>query len=66
LVDFCVHKDFRLTEKVGLAYRAEFFNLLNKANFAYPTTSIGSAAAGTITSIVGNARQIQFALRVHW
>ena len=64
--DFGVHKDFRLTEKVGLTYRAEFFNLLNKANFAYPSESIGSAAASTITSIVGNARQIQFALRLHW
>ncbi len=64
--DFGAHKDFRLTERVGLTFRAEFFNLLNKANFAYPSTSIGSAAAGTITSILGNARQIQFALRMHW
>jgi hypothetical protein len=36
--DFGLHKDFRLTEKFGLTYRAEFFNLLNKANFAYPST----------------------------
>jgi hypothetical protein len=63
--DFGAHKDFRLTEKVGLTYRAEFFNLLNKANFGYPNTSIGSATAGTITS-VGPGRQIQFALRLHW
>jgi hypothetical protein len=64
--DFGVHKDFRLTEKFGLTFRSEFFNFLNKANFAYPSTSIGSAAAGTITSIVGNARQIQLAMRLHW
>jgi hypothetical protein len=63
--DFGAHKDFRLTEKVGLTYRAEFFNFLNKANFGYPNTSIGSATAGTITS-VGPGRQIQFALRLHW
>lgn len=63
--DFGVHKDFRLTERFGLTYRAEFFNLANKANFGYPNTSIGSATAGTITS-VGPGRQIQFALRLHW
>ena len=40
-------------------------NDLNKANFGYPSTSIGSLSAGTITS-VGPARQIQFALRLHW
>ncbi len=64
--DFGVHKDFRITERIGLTFRSEFFNILNNANFAYPSTSIGSAAAGTITSIVGNARQIQFALRLHF
>ena len=64
--DFGAHKDFRVTEKIGLTFRGEFFNILNNANFAYPSTSIGSAAAGTITAIVGTARQIQFALRLHW
>ena len=64
--DLGAHKDFRITEKFGLTYRAEFFNVLNKANFAYPSTSIGSLAAGTITNIVTTGRQIQFALRLHW
>ena len=64
--DFGVHKDFRITEKFGLTFRGELFNVLNNVNFAYPSTSIGSAAAGTITSIVGNARQVQLALRLHF
>jgi hypothetical protein len=63
--DFGAHKDFRLTEKAGLTFRGEFFNFLNKANFGYPGSSIGSATAGVISS-VGPARQIQFALRLHW
>jgi hypothetical protein len=63
--DFGAHKDFRLTEKTGLTFRAEFFNFLNKANFGYPGSSIGSATAGVISS-VGPARQIQFALRLHF
>ena len=64
--DFAADKDFRLNERIGLQFRSEFFNLLNRANFGLPNASIGSAAAGTITTVVTNARQIQFALRLHW
>ena len=64
--DFGAHKDFRLTERFGLTFRGEFFNILNKANFAYPSTSIGSLTAGTITSVVTTGRQTQLALRLHW
>jgi hypothetical protein len=64
-LDFSAHKDFRLTERFGLTYRAEFFNSLNKPNFGYPNTSIGGLTAGTITT-VGTGRQIQMALRLHW
>jgi hypothetical protein len=64
--DFGGHKDFRLTERFGLTFRSEFFNILNKANFGYPSTGIGSPTAGTITSVVTTGRQIQFALRLHW
>jgi hypothetical protein len=64
--DFSMHKDFAITERMGLTLRGEFFNILNKPNFGYPNTSIGSAAAGTITSVVGTGRQTQVALRLHW
>ncbi|HZS53793.1 MAG TPA: TonB-dependent receptor [Bryobacteraceae bacterium] len=59
-------KDFRLTERFGLQFRSEFFNVLNHANFGLPNGSIGSTAAGTVTTVITNARQIQFALRLHW
>jgi len=64
--DLGADKDFRLSEKVGLQFRSEFFNILNRPNFGLPSGSIGSAAAGTITTVVTNGRQIQFALRLHW
>ncbi|MEO7141976.1 MAG: TonB-dependent receptor [Bryobacteraceae bacterium] len=64
--DLGAHKDFQLNERFGLALRGEFFNVLNKANFGYPNTSIGSLAAGTITYVVTTGRQIQIALRLHW
>jgi hypothetical protein len=64
--DLGAHKDFRVTEKFGLTFRAEFFNILNKANFAYPGSSIGSLTAGTITNVTTTGRQMQFALRLYW
>jgi hypothetical protein len=64
--DLGAHKDFSITERTGITFRAEFFNVLNKPNFGYPNTSIGNLAAGTITSVVTTGRQIQFALRLHW
>ena len=64
--DLGADKDFRLAETVGLQFRSEFFNILNRANFGLPSGSIGSAAAGTITTVLTSARQIQFALRLHW
>ncbi|MBV8820378.1 MAG: TonB-dependent receptor, partial [Acidobacteriaceae bacterium] len=64
--DLGAHKDFAITERTGITFRAEFFNVLNKPNFSYPNRSIGSVAAGTITSVVTTGRQIQFALRLHW
>ena len=64
--DFGAHKDFRLTERFALTLRGEFFNILNKPNFAYPSTSIGSLTAGTITNVVTTGRQTQVALRLHW
>lgn len=65
-LDFSLDKDFRITEALGMQFRVESFNLLNHPNFGIPGTSIGSATAGTITSVVTNARETQFAARFHW
>jgi len=46
-----------------LQFRAEFFNLFNTPQFDLPNASIGDPGAGRITGIVGNPRQVQFALR---
>ena len=64
--DLGVDKEFRMNDRFGLQLRSEFFNLLNRPNFGLPNANIGSAAAGTITTVVTSARQVQFALRLHW
>ncbi len=69
--DFSVLKDTPIREKVNLQFRAEFFNLLNGANFNSPNavafTPTGvSPTAGLITSTSTTARQIQFGLKLLW
>jgi hypothetical protein len=62
-VDWSMFKDFSMSEKWKLQYRAEFFNLFNTPQFDLPNPSIGNANAGVITALVGPNRQIQMGLR---
>ena len=65
-----IAKDTKLGEKTSIQFRAEIFNILNHTNFNVPAQGIfsssGAVAAnqGTITSIVGTSRQIQFGLKL--
>jgi len=62
------------SENTNVQFRAEFFNLFNRANFASPTDNLtvfdpaGNPipSAGLITSTQTPSRQIQFALKVIW
>ncbi|MBL8213943.1 MAG: TonB-dependent receptor [Bryobacterales bacterium] len=62
-LDFSLFKAFVLREQMRLQFRAEFFNLFNTPQFDAPNASIGSPNAGIITTVLGNPRQVQFALR---
>ncbi len=69
--DFSTVKDTRIHERLTLQFRAEIFNLLNRANFNTPNliafTPTGvSGTAGAITSTATTARQVQFALKLLW
>jgi len=69
--DFSAVKDTLIHERWSLQFRAEIFNLLNRANFNTPnlivfTPSGVSGTAGAITSTSTTARQIQFGLKVLW
>lgn len=69
-LDVNVSKDTKLTEGTTLQFRAEFFNILNHTNFNVPAQGIFNTAGtvnanqGTITSIIGTSRQIQFGLKL--
>ena len=75
--DFSVLKDSKLRERLNLQFRAEIFNLLNRANFNTPNLIVFtpptasnpsglSGTAGAITSTSTSSRQVQFALKLLW
>jgi outer membrane receptor protein involved in Fe transport len=49
IVDFAVSKATKLTERLALQFRAEFFNLFNYANLSLPNVDFNSAAFGSIS-----------------
>ena len=74
--DFAIFKRMMFSERYGLEFRTEFFNLFNHPQFGVPGTNFAPATDpvtgavnnaangfGTITSTVNNPRLIQFALR---
>ena len=76
--DLAAVKNIRVTEKRSLQFRVEAFNLLNRANFDLPSnaedgeqlfTFIAPGSftrvntAGKIFNTVGDAREIQFAIK---
>jgi hypothetical protein len=72
-LDASLLKNTAISERVNLQFRAEFFNLLNRANFATPNPVVFSSAgtipsptAGVITSTSTTSRQIQFGLKLLW
>lgn len=58
-------KDTRISERVRLQFRAEFFNIFNHAQFNAPDTNANSAFAGQIRS-ARDARISQLGLKLLW
>ncbi|MGH9452660.1 MAG: hypothetical protein ACRD2O_01665, partial [Terriglobia bacterium] len=64
-LDAGLMKNFRISERFRLQFRAEAFNLTNRPNFADPSPFIDiPSTAGQITSTATAARQIQLALKL--
>jgi len=68
-VDVSVFKRLAMTERINLQFRAECFNIQNRANFGTPnaivfSNGLVSPSAGLISSTVTSSRQIQFGLKL--
>jgi hypothetical protein len=42
-LDFTLHKRFKIDEKRNVEFRAEIYNILNKANYANPPATLANA-----------------------
>jgi hypothetical protein len=79
-LDFSVFKNMpikRISESFNVQFRAEFFNVMNHANFAVPSIASGYTdmfdssgtplgTAGLLNSTTTPGREIQFALKLGW
>ena len=75
-LDYSLVKNNHITESLNLQFRAEFFNLLNRANFQVPplvagtdifdSTGAPNPNAGLLTSTTTSSRQIQLGVKLIW
>jgi hypothetical protein len=73
-IDTALTKRNQISERVGLEFRAEAFNILNRAQFGAPNTNLSAAGSfGQITQPfnpgatgTGTPRQFQFMLRLNY
>jgi len=64
-LDFTIRRQFKLSERFGLQWRLDTFNLLNQTNYGAPRTSLGSYSStghfskgyqfGQVTSILSSS-----------
>jgi hypothetical protein len=73
-LDFSRVKNNHIRENLNVQFRAEFFNVINHANFAPPVDNMEAFDAsgapvpgfGQIDSTQTPGREIQFAVKVMW
>ncbi|MBI4446981.1 MAG: TonB-dependent receptor [Acidobacteria bacterium] len=68
--DLVLTNNIKASERLDVQFRAEFFNLFNRANFAFPSGAIFDPrtlqiqqTVGRITRTITTSRQIQFGLK---
>ena len=62
--DFGLFREFRITERFRMQFRAEAINALNHPQFTAPNTTTTSTAFGTVTGEFAWPRVIQFGLKL--
>ena len=54
-LDLAVQRQFRMTDKLGLRFRAEFFNIFNHPNFGNPVNDLTSPLFGHSTQTLASS-----------
>ena len=63
-LDMSLSKRFDTGRSSNVTFRWDVFNVFNTVNLGLPNADISSAQVGTITQLAGDARVMQFSLRV--
>jgi hypothetical protein len=63
-LDFALQRRLTFTQRFAAALRWDVFNVLNRANLGNPDSNITGVTAGSITSLAGDPRVMQFSLRL--
>ncbi len=64
--DAAAFKDFHITERQALGFRADFYNMFNVASYGNPDSNINDATFGQISGIRGQERHIEFSANYHF
>jgi outer membrane receptor protein involved in Fe transport len=62
-LDGGVYKNFSLTERYGMQFRAEFYNVFNHANLAVDTANVDVSSTDRVTAFRSGRRQVQLAVK---
>ncbi|MGH9719352.1 MAG: TonB-dependent receptor, partial [Bryobacteraceae bacterium] len=63
-IDLSLFKNFRVTERASVQFRAEAFNFTNTPNFGLPNQNLNNQQFGIINGQANGPRQIQFGLKI--
>jgi outer membrane receptor protein involved in Fe transport len=63
-LDFAVHKNVPVSERVNLEFRGEVFNVFNRPQLDIPSNNLSASTFGVIQQTVGDSRQVQLALKI--
>lgn len=64
--DLAARKNFNITERILLEFRAEAINALNSAIFLPPNTSPTSSGFGRVTGVAWQGREFQFGMKLRF
>lgn len=65
-VDMSLQRRIPFGSRLAATVRWDVFNLLDRANFGNPNSDITGANAGTISTLAGDPRAMQFSVRLHF
>jgi hypothetical protein len=62
-----VARTFAFSERFGMVFRAEAFNLTNTPQFSNPLSSVTGGGFGVISGVTGNSnRELRFSGRLNF